>query len=65
MPKKILVAEDEKALANALALKLKHAGFDSHIASNGEEVLEFLKKDHFDLLLLDIIIPIFNCFKLF
>ena len=56
-PKKILVAEDEKPLAQALALKLGHAGFFVKNAADGRAVLEELGKDHYDVLLLDLIMP--------
>ena len=55
--KKILVGEDEKAIALALEHKLTHEGFEVILAENGEKVLQALEKDKFDLLLLDLIMP--------
>ncbi|RJQ34675.1 response regulator [Candidatus Parcubacteria bacterium] len=55
--KKILVVEDEKPMAKALVLKLNHAGFEATMANNGEEALEILQKEQFDLMLLDLIMP--------
>ncbi len=55
--KKILIAEDEQVIANAMALKLKTSGFEVKIASNGQEALDILSKEKFDLLLLDLIMP--------
>lgn len=55
--KKILVVEDEKPMAKALTLKLNHAGFEAKAAFNGEEALEELEKDQYDLMLLDLIMP--------
>ena len=55
--RKILVAEDEKPMSKALVLKLNNAGFETGTAFNGVEVLEKLKKEKYDLLLLDIIMP--------
>lgn len=54
---KILVAEDEKALSHALDLKLTSAGFAVTVAVDGEEALSLLEKEHFDLLLLDLVMP--------
>ena len=54
---KILIAEDEKPMARALELKLNKEGFDAHAVFNGEEVLEAVKKESYDLLLLDLIMP--------
>lgn len=55
--KKILVAEDEHAMAQALALKLGHAGFEVTGVANGEDVLKALEAGHFDLVLLDLVMP--------
>ncbi|MBT4209558.1 MAG: response regulator [Candidatus Komeilibacteria bacterium] len=55
--KKILVAEDEKPMAKALVLKLNHAGFEAKAAFNGEEAIEEMAKNDYDLLLLDMIMP--------
>lgn len=55
--KKLLLAEDERAIARALKLKLGLAGFEVELASNGEEALNLLKEKKFDLLLLDIMMP--------
>jgi CheY-like chemotaxis protein len=57
MVKKILVAEDEKALAKVLKLKLEKSGFEVFNAFNGQEALEILKKEAVDLILLDLVMP--------
>lgn len=55
--KRILIVEDEKPMARALELKLNHSGFETVVASDGEAALENLKKQKFDLVLLDLMIP--------
>jgi DNA-binding response OmpR family regulator len=55
--KKILIAEDEKPLARALTLKLEHAGFSVKSVSEGDSALGELKKEQYDLLLLDLVMP--------
>ncbi|MDO8517737.1 MAG: response regulator [bacterium] len=57
MAKKILLAEDEKALATVLNLKLKSAGYETHIVYNGEDALQALKDGTYDLMLIDIMMP--------
>lgn len=52
-----MIAEDEKALAHALELKLEHSGYDAVIADNGEEALTALEKAKFAVLLLDLMMP--------
>ncbi len=62
--KKILIVEDEKPMAHALELKLTHEGFDAHQAGNGEEALEILSKEKYDLILSDLIMPKMDGFSL-
>ena len=57
MPKKILIAEDEKPLATVLNLKLKSSGFETKVVYNGEDALAALQDTHYDLLLIDIMMP--------
>ncbi|MCA9364670.1 MAG: response regulator [Candidatus Moranbacteria bacterium] len=57
MSKKILIAEDETPMANALRLKLEHSGYEVSIAGDGEEAVRLLSDGHFDLALLDLVMP--------
>lgn len=56
----ILVVEDEKVLSNALVSKLTREGFTMITAENGEEGLASALKNHPDLILLDIIMPVMD-----
>ncbi len=55
--KKVLIAEDEKPMARALELKLNNSGVMAKAVFNGEEALAELKKEQYDLLLLDLMMP--------
>ena len=55
--KKILIADDNKAIAMALDLKLQNEGFEVKTVFNGKEALDLLEKEKFDLLVLDLIMP--------
>ncbi len=55
--KQILVIEDEKPMAIALKLKLEKAGFIVENAFDGQEGIEKLKSNKFDLALLDLVMP--------
>lgn len=61
--KKVLIAEDERPMANAMKLKLEKEEIEVIIATNGQEVIDFLKKEKFDLVLLDLIMPVKDGFK--
>lgn len=60
--RKILIADDNKAIAMALDLKLQHEGFEVKTVFNGIEALDSLEKEKFDLLFLDLIMPQLNGF---
>jgi len=55
--KKILIVEDEKALADLLNTKLQKEGYDSAVEYDGEAGLAKLKIWKPDLILLDIMMP--------
>ncbi|NJL62601.1 MAG: response regulator [Methylacidiphilales bacterium] len=55
---RILIVEDEAQIAGFIDKGLKKKGFQTTIASNGEEALQILEDNLFDLLLLDIQLPI-------
>jgi two-component system response regulator BaeR len=53
----ILIVEDELKLARLQADYLQNAGFDTDCLSNGLEVLPWLKANHTDLIVLDLMLP--------
>jgi DNA-binding response OmpR family regulator len=55
--KRILVVEDEPAIAFGLQLDLKNEGYDVEIESDGESALQRARKESFDLILLDVMLP--------
>ncbi len=61
--KKILIAEDEVAYSRSLKFKLEREGYDVTDVINGELALDKLKKDSFDLLIIDLIMPKVNGFE--
>lgn len=58
--KTILIVEDETALRNALRDKLAREDFVVLEAKNGEEGLVIALREHPDLILLDIIMPVMD-----
>lgn len=55
---KILVAEDDRFIANAYRVKLTKAGYEVQITQDGQETLDLLKTFKADLILLDLMMPI-------
>ena len=54
---KLLVAEDDRRMAGALKELLKEEGYDLDLAYDGEEALDFLMADMYDLVILDVMMP--------
>ncbi len=54
---KILLAEDDESLRNFLSLSLAKAGHKVASFSQGDEAYECVKRENFDLLLTDIVMP--------
>lgn len=61
---KILIAEDEEPIANLIRMNLKKAGYACTCAFDGEEAANLMEDGHFDLLLLDIMLPKINGYEL-
>ena len=53
----ILIVEDELKLARLQVDYLQDAGFDTDCLINGLDVLPWLKANHTDLILLDLMLP--------
>lgn len=60
MPEKILIIEDEEKIARFIELELSHEGYEIDKSFNGREGLEMVENGHFDLVLLDIMLPELN-----
>jgi two-component system response regulator RegX3 len=55
--RRILIVEDDDAIAQGLQLNLKLAGFAAEVAANGESALALLDREPMHLILLDIALP--------
>lgn len=53
----ILIAEDEEAIANLIRLSLTKEGYACTVAHDGAKAADLLEKNHYDLVLLDIMLP--------
>lgn len=55
--RRLLVVEDDPFLSDIYNTKLKQAGFDIDLAMTGEECLQKLNSEKYDLMVLDIVLP--------
>ena len=61
---KILIAEDDRELRQLFAHILTKSGYFTHSVSNGQEALDTLDKDYYDLLISDIMMPVLDGYEL-
>lgn len=59
MPK-ILLVDDDIELTELLAELLSLEGFEAHVVHNGQEALDELEQNPYDLILLDVMMPVLN-----
>ncbi len=60
MNKKIIVAEDSSVIQNLTKKILSQLSYDVVVVKNGQQVLDLLGKEDYDLVLLDIYMPVMN-----
>ena len=60
--KKILIIEDDEAIRNELKTFLCRYNYDTLVVEKFENIIEEIKKENADLILLDINLPIFDGF---
>ena len=60
LKKQILIIEDEPDIQELLSFNLDNNGYKVYTASNGEKGLEVARKEHPDLILLDLMLPGIN-----
>ncbi len=65
MPEKILIVEDEGAVAQAIAYTLSQEGFDTEIASDGRRALDAFEASRPALVILDLMLPGLSGWQLF
>lgn len=62
-PRRVLVVEDEKAIAQGLLLNLRRKGYETDLAEDGAIALEKAGTARFDLIVLDVRLPKFDGFE--
>lgn len=61
---KILIVEDEEAISNLIRMSLQKAGYSCEQAMDGESAADRIAEHTYDLVLLDIMLPVMNGYEL-
>ena len=54
---RVLVVDDEPSICKALEIALGRAGFDATTVQSGDAAVELVRREHFDVLVVDLRIP--------
>jgi DNA-binding response OmpR family regulator len=54
----VLIVEDDPSIRKLVRVILRHAGIDADEAMNGREASELLRRKRYDLVLLDLMLPL-------
>lgn len=54
---KILIVDDEKTICDLIDINLSAAGYDCKTVQDGLKAIDLIEREHFDLILLDIMLP--------
>lgn len=57
---RLLLAEDEKDMADVLTTVLKHQGYDTDWAENGQILLDKMKENNYDCIISDVMMPVMD-----
>lgn len=60
MPVRILIAEDEKPLARAIVKIFEKNHYSADAVHNGEDALLYLQSDNYDVVVMDIMMPVMD-----
>lgn len=63
MGKRVLVVDDEKLIVKGIRFSLLQDGLEVDCAYDGEEALELIKNNEYDLVLLDVMLPKLDGFE--
>lgn len=63
-PARILIVDDEPSITEFVSYAMQKEGYLTEIASDGEEALRKIEQQHFDLFILDIMLPGINGYEL-
>ena len=57
---RVLIVDDEPDILLMLRVNLEADGFETALAADGETALQRIAEDHFDLMLLDVMMPVMD-----
>ena len=63
MARKVLVVDDEKLIVKGIRFSLEQDGMEVDCAYDGQEALDYINKNKYDVILLDVMLPVLKGFE--
>ena len=63
MARKVLVVDDEKLIVKGIRFSLEQDGMEVDCAYDGQEALDLIHKNEYDVVLLDVMLPVLTGFE--
>lgn len=63
MARKVLVVDDEKLIVKGIRFSLEQDGMEVDCAYDGQEALDLINNNKYDVILLDVMLPVLNGFE--
>jgi DNA-binding response OmpR family regulator len=63
MGKRVLIADDEPNIVTSLEFLMEQAGYETCVATNGQEALDLAMSFRPDLMLLDVMVPVYSGYE--
>ena len=63
MSRKVLVVDDEKLIVKGIRFSLEQDGMDVDCAYEGEEALQLIRENKYNIILLDVMLPKLDGFQ--
>lgn len=60
---KILIIEDDPSLLQLYSIALRKEGYDTFLAHNGQEAWDVIEREHIDLIMTDIMMPVMDGYE--
>ena len=63
MARKVLIVDDDKLIVKGIRFSLEQDGMDVDCAYDGQEALDLIQKNEYDVVLLDVMLPVLTGFE--
>ena len=60
---RVLIVDDEEKIREMISKYAEHEGYQTALAANGKQALQLFEKEHFDVVILDVMMPVMDGYE--